>query len=133
MSTHGELERLVMVLADRIAAGVAERLPAAPQVTAEDSRPSEALAVELATHLVPAILPLLADALAEQQAAASADRSLLSAQGVADRLGVSERTARQMLADRQIPSLRVGGSRRVEPHEVEAYVEARRRAEDATG
>jgi excisionase family DNA binding protein len=130
MTAHGTADQLLDALTDRVAEELVERLqlsdpPAPPEM---NDQSVTRLAARLVDELVPALLPLLSDALAAQQAAAAAHRSLLSAQDLADRLGVSERTARQLLADREIPSLRVGGARRVEPHEVEAYLDARRRA-----
>jgi excisionase family DNA binding protein len=67
------------------------------------------------------------DVLAEKIAAKVAEktdaRPLLSPAGLAERLGVSERKAREMLAEGVIPSLLVGGGRRVEPSAVDAYID----------
>jgi excisionase family DNA binding protein len=41
-------------------------------------------------------------------------------------LAVSERTVRQMLADNVIPSYLIGGSRRIDPADVDAYLATRR-------
>jgi excisionase family DNA binding protein len=52
------------------------------------------------------------------------DRSpLYSAKDVAVRLGISERTARQMIADGVLPSVKTGGLTKVEPAEVDAYLD----------
>jgi excisionase family DNA binding protein len=41
-------------------------------------------------------------------------------------LAVSERTARQLLADGRIPSYRIAGARRIDPADVDAYLAANR-------
>ena len=41
---------------------------------------------------------------------------------LADYLNVSERTVRQMIADRRISSYRVEGARRIDPADVESYL-----------
>lgn len=51
------------------------------------------------------------------------DRPLLTPRTLAERLAISERTARQMLIDKVIPSFVVGESaRRIDPREVDKYV-----------
>jgi excisionase family DNA binding protein len=45
---------------------------------------------------------------------------------LADYLSVSERTVRQLLIDGEIESFMVGGSRRVDPVDVDAYLSRRR-------
>lgn len=54
------------------------------------------------------------------------DRPLLTPKTLAERLAVSERTARQMLIDGVIPSFVVGESaRRIDPRAVDAYLAER--------
>jgi excisionase family DNA binding protein len=50
------------------------------------------------------------------------DWPLLSAKDVATRLGISERTARQMIADGTLPSLKTGGLTKVQPSALDEYV-----------
>jgi excisionase family DNA binding protein len=49
---------------------------------------------------------------------------LLSPAQVADRLGLSPRTVRDMIADGRIPSFKVEGARKIEPAAVDAYIAA---------
>jgi excisionase family DNA binding protein len=57
------------------------------------------------------------------QLRAAPDRSpLYSAKDVAARLGISERTARQMIADGTLPSLKTGGLTKVQPSALDEYV-----------
>jgi excisionase family DNA binding protein len=49
-------------------------------------------------------------------------RAFFTPRTLADYLAVSERTVRQMLADNVIPSYLIGGSRRIDPADVDAYV-----------
>lgn len=69
------------------------------------------------------------DALAERIAARIAppdDRPLLSVKQLAERLSVSERTARDLVDRKVIPSMLVGDrSRRIAPADVEAYLRER--------
>lgn len=74
----------------------------------------------------------LADALAERLAprlTPADDRPLYTVAALCDRLGLSDRVVRQMLADGVIPSFRVGGARRVDPAALDEYLAAQRRAE----
>lgn len=67
----------------------------------------------------------LADEIAEKVAARlSDDRSLLSVDALAERLGLSPRAARALIdgPDPRIRSVKVGGARRIEPAEVDRYV-----------
>jgi excisionase family DNA binding protein len=50
------------------------------------------------------------------------DWPLLSAKDVATRLGISERTARQMIADGTLPSLKTGGLTKVQPSALDEYL-----------
>ena len=74
-------------------------------------------------------IDLLADAIADRLRAPD-DRPLLSPKELAQRLSVSERTARELVNGSKgkppkIPSLVVGdGSRRIRPADVDAYLEA---------
>lgn len=51
---------------------------------------------------------------------------LLTMPEVADRLGMSSRWVRQMVADKQIASVRLGRAIRVFPEDVEAFARGRR-------
>jgi excisionase family DNA binding protein len=53
-------------------------------------------------------------------------RAFFTPRALADYLSVSERTVRQMLADNVIPSYLIGGSRRIDPVDVDAYLATRR-------
>lgn len=70
----------------------------------------------------------LADALAQRLAARLDERGLLSPKALAERLSLSERTVRDMLAAKKIPSIKVEGARRVEPAALDAYLAERRAA-----
>lgn len=48
-----------------------------------------------------------------------ADRPMYTAQSLADRLALSERTVREMLKDGSIPSIKIGALRRVKPEVVD--------------
>lgn len=74
----------------------------------------------------------IADAVAQRLGVAADDRPLLDPKQLGVRLGVSERTARQMLIDGKIPSFTVaGGARRVDPAAVDAYLAQRRQGIEA--
>ncbi len=49
-------------------------------------------------------------------------RAFFTPRTLADYLALSERTVRQLLADGVIPSYKLGGARRVDPADVDAYV-----------
>ncbi|MHB8696313.1 MAG: helix-turn-helix domain-containing protein [Solirubrobacteraceae bacterium] len=53
-------------------------------------------------------------------------RAFFTPKTLAAYLALSERTVRQMLADRQIPSYKVAGVRRIDPVDVDAYLAAHR-------
>lgn len=72
----------------------------------------------------------LAEALAERLG--RAPRPLLSPAQVAERLAMSERWVRQLLADGELPSLKVGAATRVEAEALDAYIAARK-AERSAG
>lgn len=55
------------------------------------------------------------------------DRSMLTVREVMRRLGLKERTVRELLATGELPSVKIGGARRVETAELEAFIAARRR------
>lgn len=61
------------------------------------------------------------------------ERPLYSVESLAERLGLSTRTVRQMLADKVIPSFKVLGARRVDPCEVDRYLAAQRAASGRPG
>lgn len=67
----------------------------------------------------------IADRVAQKMRAAD---PLLSPAQLAERLGISDRTVRELLASGEIPSLKIGGARRVEATAVDAYLESRRAA-----
>jgi excisionase family DNA binding protein len=52
---------------------------------------------------------------------------LLTVKDVAARLSLSERRVRQMLQAEELPSMKVGGVRRVDPAELDRYVESCRK------
>jgi excisionase family DNA binding protein len=54
------------------------------------------------------------------------DRSLLSIYKTARRLSVSEKTIRRLIRSGELPALRVGGSVRIDPDELNAWLEKRR-------
>jgi excisionase family DNA binding protein len=72
----------------------------------------------------------LAEAIADRLADRLDVRPLLSPAQVAERLGISDRGARELIASRVIASLKIGGSRRVEQKDVDAYI-AQQRGEAA--
>jgi excisionase family DNA binding protein len=53
-------------------------------------------------------------------------RPFFTPRSLAVYLAISERTLRQMLHDGEIASYRVGGSRRIDPADVESYLRANR-------
>lgn len=57
-------------------------------------------------------------------------RPFFTPKGLAEYLSISERTVRDMLSKRRIPSYKVEGQRRIDPADVEAYL-ARNRADRA--
>jgi excisionase family DNA binding protein len=57
------------------------------------------------------------------------DRPLLSVRNVAEKLSLSERTVRRLVDEHGLPVLRVGGSLRVDPAELEEWLNSRARAE----
>lgn len=54
------------------------------------------------------------------------ERPLLTPKQVGERLGISERTARDLIQTGGIPSVKIGGNRRVEAAEVDRFIAARR-------
>ena len=74
--------------------------------------------------LSPEQLDRLADLIAQRLRQADDRRPLYTVASLADRLGLSQRTVRQLLADGVIPSFRVEGRRCVEPASVDAYLAA---------
>jgi excisionase family DNA binding protein len=66
-------------------------------------------------------LAAIADAVAERLAPRD-DRPLLSQRQVAERLGVSERTVRDLLASGELRSFKVRGTRKVHPVDVDALI-----------
>ena len=53
-------------------------------------------------------------------------RPFFTPKTLAAHLALSERTIRQMLADQTIPSYLIGGARRIDPADVDAYLMSRR-------
>jgi excisionase family DNA binding protein len=66
-------------------------------------------------------LAAIADAVADRLAPRD-DRPLLSQRQVAERLGVSERTVRDLLASGELRSFKVRGTRKVHPVDVDALI-----------
>ena len=58
-------------------------------------------------------------------------RPFFTPKTLAHRLAVSERTVRELLRTGEIASYRVGGSRRIDPKDVDAFLAARRRERGA--
>lgn len=58
-------------------------------------------------------------------------RQFFTPKTLAAYLAVSERTVRQLLADGAIPSYLIGGSRRIDPADVDVYLAARRVNDEA--
>ena len=50
--------------------------------------------------------------------------SLLTIEAVADYLSVSPRTVRRLIADRDLRCVQVGGQKRIDPKDLEAYLKA---------
>lgn len=75
----------------------------------------------------------LAEKLAERMADGTFARPLLSVKGLAERLDISERTATNLIRepDPEIPSFMVGGLRKIDPREVDRYVERQKARTDA--
>jgi excisionase family DNA binding protein len=65
-----------------------------------------------------------------QRLANAAVRPFFTPKTLAARLALSERTVRDMLAKRVIPSYKIAGTRRIDPVDVDAYL-ARNRDERA--
>jgi excisionase family DNA binding protein len=55
-------------------------------------------------------------------------RPMLTVRDVANRLSLKERTVRELLGSGQLPSVKIGGARRVEPAALERFIAARRGA-----
>jgi excisionase family DNA binding protein len=55
-------------------------------------------------------------------------RAFFTPKSLAAYLHLSERTVREMLLRREIPSYRIGGSRRVAPEDVDVFLEGQRDA-----
>lgn len=58
--------------------------------------------------------------------------ALVTVDDVARRLGCSRRTVFRLLADRALPSIKVGRQRLVDPDDVDAYLQQLRAASTAT-
>lgn len=54
------------------------------------------------------------------------DEPFFTIETLAAKLSVSKRTVSDMLTAAEIPSYRIGGSRRIDPRDVEKYLSARR-------
>lgn len=64
----------------------------------------------------------LADAVVERMRAERDERPLLTIEEAADRLAISARTLRAMVAAEKIGSVKVHGARRFEPAELDRYI-----------
>jgi excisionase family DNA binding protein len=53
-------------------------------------------------------------------------RAFFTPKALAVYLSLSERTVREMLRNRAIPSYRIEGARRIDPRDVDSYLAARR-------
>ena len=56
----------------------------------------------------------------------TARRQLFTPETLAAYLNISERTLRELLRQREIPSYKLGGSRRIAPEDVDAWLRAHR-------
>lgn len=75
-----------------------------------------------------ALIDRIADEVVERVASLK-DRPLYSPNSLAEKLQLTPRTVRKMLADGVIPSFVIGeSSRRVDPADVDAYLERRKAA-----
>lgn len=70
----------------------------------------------------------LADAIALRLAEKLDVRPLLSVREAGERLGVSERTAREIITAGELPTVMVKGSRKVEPAAIDRYIAAQKGA-----
>ena len=55
-----------------------------------------------------------------------APRPFFTPKTLADYLALSERTIRELIRNREIPSYKISGARRVDPADVDSYLEDRR-------
>lgn len=81
--------------------------------------------------LTDADVEAIASRLAQKLRRATDDRPLLSTEAAAERLGVSPRTLRDMFQRGVLPSVKIEGSRRVEPCAIDEYIEANRHHQEA--
>jgi excisionase family DNA binding protein len=65
----------------------------------------------------------IADEVVARLRAERDERPLLSPKELAARLGISDRTVRSMIESGRMPSLKIGGLTKVEPAEVDAYLD----------
>lgn len=75
----------------------------------------------------------LAEEIASLLAEKLDQRPLLSARGAGERLGISERGVKDMIANGTLAAIKVGpggGSTRIEAREIDAYLAARRASGD---
>lgn len=54
------------------------------------------------------------------------DRPFFTTRSLAQRLSVNERTVRNLLSSEEIPSYLIGAARRIDPADVDSYLERRR-------
>lgn len=73
----------------------------------------------------------LADAVVERMRAERDDRKLLTVKETAARLGIKERTLRDLLAEGRIDSLKIRGARRIEQSALDRYIASCRTRGDA--
>ncbi|MEX2195209.1 MAG: helix-turn-helix domain-containing protein [Thermoleophilaceae bacterium] len=59
-------------------------------------------------------------------------RALFTTHTLAEYLALSERTVRELLRAGEIPSYKIGGARRIDPDDVDRFLEKRRTATRAT-
>jgi excisionase family DNA binding protein len=84
--------------------------------------------VPLSDDALERVATVIADKVATRLARAHDDRPLLTPIQAAERLAVSERTLREMIAGDapELPSVRVRGARRIEPAAIDALIAAQR-------
>ena len=73
----------------------------------------------------------LADAVVERMRDLRDDRPLLTVKEAATRLGVAERTLRDLVAEGRIESVKVRGARRIEQGALDRYIESCRTRREA--
>jgi excisionase family DNA binding protein len=77
-------------------------------------------------ELAERLAPKLAERLAGTEGSGRDGRPLLTPKTLAERLAISERMAGKLISSGEIPSFKVGGSRKIDPADVDSYIDALR-------